>query len=134
MREDLGIDGRAIPNAGICRMQAVITWRRPPDISSVCALIRPHRLDEIYRYTRDRRRQEQADRYITGLFHTFDRAGSLRVMSRQFPAEFGVAGYFFRHERHFVHGRRSSDGDIGIVTILHERRHQTDRFGEDVGA
>ena len=56
-----------------------------------------HRLDEIYRYTRDRWGREQADRYIT----------------------------------RFVYWRRLSNGDIGIVTILHERMHQIGRFGED---
>ena len=32
-----------------------------------------HRLDEIYRYTRDGWGTEQADRYITGLFEAFDK-------------------------------------------------------------
>jgi plasmid stabilization system protein ParE len=47
--------------------------------------------------------------------------------------EFGVQGYFFRYERHFVYWRRLGNGDIGIVTILHERMHQIDRFREDFG-
>jgi toxin ParE1/3/4 len=54
-------------------------------------------------------------------------------MSRPVPAEFGVDGYFFRYERHFVYWRRLSDGDVGIVTILHERMHQIDRLREDFG-
>jgi toxin ParE1/3/4 len=55
------------------------------------------------------------------------------VMSRPIPAEFGVDGYFFRYERHFVHWRRLSNGDVGIATILHERMHQIARFQEDFG-
>jgi toxin ParE1/3/4 len=90
-----------------------------------------HRLDEIYRYTRERWGVEQADRYITGLFAAFDRIETRGVTSKPVPAEFGVDGYFFRYERHFVYWRRLSDGDIGIVTILHERMHQIDRFRED---
>jgi plasmid stabilization system protein ParE len=92
-----------------------------------------HRLDEIYCYTRDRRGTEQADRYITGLFEAFDRIESHRVKSRPVPAGFRVEGYFFRYERHFVYWRRLSNGDFGIVTILHERMHQIDRFREDFG-
>lgn len=92
-----------------------------------------YRLDEIYRYTRDRWGAQQADRYITALFEAFDHIESHRVASRPIPAEFGVNGYFFRHERHFVYWRRLSDGDIGIVTILHERMHQIDRFREELG-
>ncbi len=92
-----------------------------------------HRLDEIYRYTQDRWGSEQADRYITGLLEAFDRIGTHRVMSKPIPVGFGVEGYFFRYERHFVYWRRLSNGDIGIVTILHERMHQIGRFREEFG-
>lgn len=90
------------------------------------------RLDEIYRYTRDRWGAEQADRYITELFAAFDQIESHGVASRTIPAEFGVEGFYFRHAHHFVYWRRLSNGDVGIVTILHERMHQMDRFREDL--
>ncbi len=92
-----------------------------------------HRLDEIYQHTRDRWGAEQADRYISGLFAAFDKIETHEVMSRPVPAAFGVWGYVFRYERHFVYWRRLGNGDIGIVTILHERMHQIDRFREDFG-
>lgn len=92
-----------------------------------------HRLDEIYRHPRDRWGVEQADRYITGLFEAFERIDGHKVMSRPIPAEFGVEGYWFRYERHIVYWRRLTNGDIGVVTILHERMHQMDRFREDAG-
>lgn len=91
------------------------------------------RLDEIYRYTRERWDEAQAERYITGLFDAFDQIDTRGVMSRLVPAEFGVEGYFFRYGRHFVYWRRLSNGDIGIVTILHERMHQIDWLKEDFG-
>lgn len=92
-----------------------------------------HRLDEIYCYTRDRWGAEQADLYITNLFAAFEKIDTHAVMSRPVPAEFGVEGYVFRYERHVVYWRRLGNGDIGIVTILHERMHQIDRFREDFG-
>ena len=55
------------------------------------------------------------------------------VASRPIPAEFAIDGFYFRHEHHFVYWRRLSNGDIGIVTILHERMHQMDRFRDDLG-
>jgi toxin ParE1/3/4 len=91
-----------------------------------------HRLDEIYRYTRDRWGAGQADRYIQGLFEAFEALQAQAILSRPVPAEFGVEGYYFRYERHFVYWRRLSNGDVGIVTILHERMHQIDRFHEDL--
>jgi toxin ParE1/3/4 len=93
-----------------------------------------HRLDAIYRYTRDRWGEAQAERYVTGLFEAFDQIESHGVLSRPIPAAFGVDGYVFRYERHFVYWRRLANGDIGIVTILHERMHQIDRFREDLGS
>lgn len=89
------------------------------------------RLDDIYRYTRDRWGEVQADRDVTGMFEAFERIEAHGVASRPTPAEFGVEGFFFRYEHHFVYWRRLSDGDIGIVAILHERMHQIDRFRED---
>jgi len=53
------------------------------------------RLDDIYRYTRDRWGVQQADRYITELFAAFDRIASHRTASHPIPAAFGVEGYFF---------------------------------------
>ena len=92
-----------------------------------------HRLDDIYRYTRDRWGDEQAEIYITGLFAALNKIAAHGVVSKPIPAEFGVEGYFFRYERHFIYWRRLSNGDIGIVTILHERMHQIDCFRDDFG-
>lgn len=74
----------------------------------------------------------QAERYITGLFDAFSRIETHGVGSRPVPAEFGVQGFFFRYEHHFVYWRRLSNGDIGIVTILHERMHQIDHLRNDL--
>lgn len=92
-----------------------------------------YRLDEIFRYTRSQWGAEQAERYINGLFEAFGKIVTHGVASRPVPAEFGVQGYFFRYERHFVYWRKLSNGDIGIVTVLHERMHQIDRLREDFG-
>jgi plasmid stabilization system protein ParE len=92
-----------------------------------------HRLDEIYRNMRDRWGAEQAERYITGLFETFEKIETHAAPSRPVPAEFGVEGYVCRYERHFIYWRRLSNGDVGIVTILHERMRQIDRFRDDLG-
>jgi plasmid stabilization system protein ParE len=90
------------------------------------------RLDEIYRTTRNRWGTEQADRYIIGLFAASDKIETHGLVSKPVPAEFAVEGCYFRYERHFVYWRRLSNGDIGIVTILHERFHQIDRFSQDL--
>lgn len=89
------------------------------------------RLDDVYRYTRDRWGEARADRYIIGMFEAFDRIDTHGILSKPIPAAFEVEGYFFRYEKHFVYWRRLSNADIGIVSILHERMHQIDRFRDD---
>ena len=42
-------------------------------------------------------------------------------------------GYVCRYERHLIYWKIRADGDVGIVTILHERMHQMDRFRDDFG-
>lgn len=90
------------------------------------------RLDEIFRYTRDRWGQAQAERYIEGLFKAAAAVTTHATPSRPIPAEFGIAGgYFFRYEHHFIYCRTLENGDVGIVTVLHEKMHQIGRFHED---
>ena len=60
------------------------------------------RRDEIYHTTRDRWGEAQAETYITWVSAAFEQIETRGVVSRPVPAEFGVEGYFFRYERHFV--------------------------------
>lgn len=92
------------------------------------------RLDEIYVYTRDRWGAAQAALYLRGLFECFEAIARHEVPSRAIPAEFEVEGYYSRYEHHFIYWRELEDGAIGIVTILHERMHQIERFHDDRGA
>lgn len=90
------------------------------------------RLDEIYVYTRDNWGTEHAAHYIRGLFERFDEIAARKIPWRPVPAEFGVDGFYCRYEHHYVYWRVLSDDAVGIVTVLHERMHQLDRFREDL--
>ena len=89
------------------------------------------RIGDIYRYSRERWGEAQAEAYITGLFEAFEGVATGAIVSRPVPAEFGVDGYVFRYRRHFVYWKTLGDGAIGIVTVLHERMHRAERFQED---
>jgi toxin ParE1/3/4 len=91
-----------------------------------------HRIDEIYVYTRGTRGEAEA--YIRGLFDRFDAIAARHFPWRPIPAEFGVDGYVCRYESHFIYWKLLDDGAIGIVTILHERMHQIERFREAFAA
>lgn len=92
-----------------------------------------HRIDEIYQYTLSQWGVEQAGNYVLGLFDTFSKIATHEVLSYPIPADYGVVGFFCKYEKHFVYWRHLSSGDIGIVTILHERMHQVGRLKDDFG-
>ena len=91
------------------------------------------RLDEIWRYTVDNWGDEQAERYIRQLFTCFERIAVRDVVWRPIPAEFGVKGFWYRCESHYIYWRKLADGRVGIVTVLHKRMHQVARFREAQG-
>lgn len=93
-----------------------------------------HRLDEIYLYTREIWGEAQADKYIRGLFDRFTAIAERRFPWRPVPAEFGVDGFMCRYEHHLIYWKLLADGTVGIVTVLHERMHQIERFQDDFGA
>jgi toxin ParE1/3/4 len=92
-----------------------------------------HRLDEIYVYTRDQWGEAQAELYIGGLFARFEAIAAREFPWRAIPAEFEVSGFVSKYERHFIYWKMLADGAVGIVTILHERMHQIERFRDDLG-
>lgn len=91
------------------------------------------RLDEIFSYTRETWGQDQAESYVRGLFDCFGRVARREIPWRAIPVDFGVEGYYCRHDHHYIYWRKLADGAIGIVTVLHERMHQMDRFRDDRG-
>jgi toxin ParE1/3/4 len=92
-----------------------------------------HRLDEIWRYSAEAWGDMQTERYLRGLFDRFQAIADRRFPWRPIPAEFGVDGFVCRYEKHLIYWRTLKDGAIGIVTVLHERMHQIERFDEDFG-
>ena len=91
-----------------------------------------HRLDEIYAYTRDTWGEEQARQYIRGMFARFRAIAAREFPWKPVPAEFGVTGFYCRYESHFIYWKELADGTVGIVTVLHERMHQIERYRGDL--
>lgn len=89
------------------------------------------RIDEIYRYTESAWGADQAERYIRGLFARFEAIAARHIVWRAIPTEFGVEGFVCRYQQHLIYWKILGDGDVGIVTVLHERMHQIERFRED---
>lgn len=87
---------------------------------------------EIYRYTKNRWGEDQTERYVRGMHDAMSSIGDRRWRSGAIPAAFEVTGFVLRYEHDFVYWRDLPGGDIGIVTILHERMHQSTRLRDDL--
>jgi toxin ParE1/3/4 len=90
-------------------------------------------IDAIYAYTPATWGPKQAESYVGGLFEAFSGIEAGAVLSRPVPAEFGVDGYYFRYEKHVIYWKRLSNGDIGIVAVLHQRMHRIARLKDEFG-
>lgn len=87
-------------------------------------------LTDIYVHTEDNWGTAQADKYISQLYVCFEKIAAQQIPWRAIPAEFKINGYFTRCEKHFVYFKELADGSVGIVAIIHQRRHQIARFRE----
>lgn len=89
------------------------------------------RIDEIYRYSLSNFGESQANKYLSGLFQSFEKIADGTVFSRPIPAEFDVQGFYYVYIEHVVYWKYLTNGDVGIATILHKRMHQIEQFKND---
>jgi len=85
-------------------------------------------LTDIYNYTFENWGEAQADKYLNELYSFFDSVSNRDIAWRPIPAEFSVQGYFARCNKHFVYWRSFPNEHVGIVAVIHERRHQMERL------
>lgn len=89
------------------------------------------RIKQIYHYTQETWGDDQAKSYINSLFQTFNEIADKQILWRPIPAEFEILGYYTHFRKHYIYWKELKSGNIGIVTVLHERMHQLLQFNED---
>jgi len=96
--------------------------------------------DKIWRDTVEKWGEAQAATYITGLHDHLKRLCDERKLWRRLPQKLAVPAdvkreaYFSRYERHYVFFRTLDNGDLGIMSILHERMNLPVRLADDLAA
>ena len=84
-------------------------------------------VDEIFRYSRQTWGDEQARRYVSGLYDCFAAIANRHVPWRTIDADLGN-GYVCRYERHRVYWRAIDDRRVVILAVLHESMHESGRL------
>jgi plasmid stabilization system protein ParE len=89
------------------------------------------RLLQIWDYTERKWGEEQADAYVRGLVAAAHDLRRQRIHWRPVRGDRFPGIWFIRHEHHYLFFRVLSDGDIGIISILHENMDLPARLKED---
>lgn len=89
-------------------------------------------LVDIYNYTLEQWGEDQADKYLNGLFARFEAITKEKTIWRPISPEFEISGYFCRYEKHLIYWRHTDD-KITFVAILHASMMQGERLHSAFG-
>ncbi len=96
--------------------------------------------DKIWDDTVKQWGEAQAETYLRGLHAHLQRLCDNRLLWRRLPQGLAVPrditreAYFSRYERHYLFFRTLDDGDLGVMSILHERTDMAVRLREDLAS
>lgn len=85
-------------------------------------------LEAIFDYTLETWGEAQADDYVNRLFAACEALPP--AVPRAIPFEFGVEGFVTHCQHHRIYWRQSTEDEIVVVCVLHERMHQAARLVE----
>lgn len=89
-------------------------------------------LIEIWIYTEGKWGSKQADKYIDGLHSALTQISDNPSSWRKVRGKRFAGVYFFRYEQHVVFFKQFASGDIGIISILHEKMDLPLRLLDDL--
>jgi len=90
------------------------------------------RIVEIWHYTDKIWGEEQADRYIRGIYKAIEKASENKSLWRIVDHEEIRGIFFIKYEHHYIFFRELSEGQLGIVSVLYERMDIPNRLKEDI--
>jgi len=94
--------------------------------------------DKIWNDTVKQLGEAQAEIYLRGMHAHLQRLCDNRLLWRRLPQELAVPrdikreAYFTRYEHHYLFFRILDNGDLGVMSILHERMDMAVRLREDL--
>ena len=94
--------------------------------------------DKIWQHTVEEWGEAQAISYITGLHAHLKRLSESKALWRRLPgnlvvpADIKTSVFFSRYERHYIFFREIGNGDLGVISLLHERMDIPVRLAEDL--
>ena len=96
--------------------------------------------DKIWREPVEQWGEAHAESYLRGLHAHLHRLCDNHLLWRRLPQRLAVPpdikreAYFSRYERHYLFFRTLNNGDLGVMSILHEKLDMAVRLREDLSA
>ena len=95
-------------------------------------------LDQIWLYTCETWGENQAEKYLTGLYNHIEKLADDRNLWLTLPREIVVAPdleidvYCSKFKYHYIFFRELSDGTLGVLIILHEKMNMPVKLNRDL--
>ncbi|MFT5465540.1 MAG: toxin ParE1/3/4 [Verrucomicrobiales bacterium] len=89
------------------------------------------RILQIWEYSDRKWGEEQANRYIEGLIGRIDEIALERHLWKSVADPEFEGAYFARYHQHFIFFRELEEGELGVISILHEVMDVPSRLRED---
>ena len=89
-------------------------------------------LIDIWIYTEQKWGDRQSDQYIDGLYKAFKEISEDSHSWRKVRGKKFVGVFFFRYEKHFVFFKQLTSGDVGIISVLHEKMNVPHHLLSDI--
>ena len=89
-------------------------------------------IKDIWRYTEKTWGEDQANAYVQGLYQAVYKIADDRRLWRPVPHEHTQNIFFTRYKHHYIFFRALSTGQLGIVSVLHEKMNIPSRLKDDL--
>jgi toxin ParE1/3/4 len=87
-------------------------------------------LKDIYVHSHNIWGKAQADKYLDGIYETFDLIGKRKAIWQPIHSRYGIIGYQTRFERHQIFWCVMASGRIGIAAVLHTSMLKQERLAK----
>ncbi|QTA82988.1 Toxin-antitoxin system, toxin component, RelE/ParE-like [Desulfonema limicola] len=90
------------------------------------------RMIDIWHYTDKKWGEQQADKYIRGIYNAIEKASESKYLWRKVEHEEIKGIFYIIYQYHHIFFRELSEGRLGVVNVLHSRMDIPSRLKESI--
>lgn len=87
---------------------------------------------QIWHYTKEKWGEEQANRYVTGLYEFLEKNALCQELWKKIDYENMEDIYYCKYKKHFIFFKKLSGQGLGVISILHEKMNIPTQLKNDL--